>query len=411
VALFSILALLAKRRNYSLECVHVHHGLNPGADDWAAFCGRLCSAHGVKLQIARVAVDLSGGRGVEASARLARYHELLRPDADFLLLAHHLRDQAETVLLQLMRGAGVKGLAAMPGVSMARGPRIVRPLLAEPFSEIQDYAATQKLEWVSDDSNENLRFPRNFVRMEILPVLEARYQGVTKAIARSADNLAEAQGLLDELARIDLAGIKGEGGLSIESLKALGTIRAKNVLRFHLVMNGLEPPQSSRLEELLKQIESGRIDAKVSVNLGGGVAHTYNGLLMLDFGSSVGGSETEYRWKGELDWRLPKFGGRLILTPAGGQGISARKLAQAPVTARLRRGGEKIRVNADRPTRTLKNLFQEARIPFWIRGRLPLLYCGDELAFVPGVGIAVSCQADDAEPGFVPTWSAFPVSD
>ena len=268
VALFSILADLSPQLGYVIECMHVHHGISPRADAWAEFCAQLCASRNIKLDIVRVDLGHVGGKGLEASARIARYGALFGQGADFVVLAHHLRDQAETILLQLLRGSGVKGLSAMPEISSGSRGRIVRPMLDEPFSEIQAYVAARQLTWVTDESNDDTRFPRNFVRHEVVPMLEARFPGATGAMARSAGHLAEAQKLLEDLAAIDMASMKRGGGLAIPQLQAVDDMRAKNVLRFHFAQNGLELPQSVHLEELLRQIKSVRGDAKVNVNLG-----------------------------------------------------------------------------------------------------------------------------------------------
>lgn len=405
VALFSILADFAPRLGYSLECVHVHHGISPCADQWADFCAALCRARKIKLDIVRVDLGRFQSSGLEASARLARYGVLFRPGADFVVLAHHQRDQAETILLQLFRGSGVKGLSAMPESGAGNGMPILRPMLDEPFSEIDAYVRAHRLAWVSDESNDDTHFPRNFIRHQVLPVLEARFPGVTKAMARSASHAAEAQKLLDDLATLDLAVLQREGGLAIAPLRELTDVRAKNVLRFYFSKHGLELPQSVYLEEVFRQLKTVRSDAKVEFNLGRMVGRCHKGVLMLEPPTCVPGPSTGYRWHGEAVWNLPELGGVLTFLPASGAGFNANKLESGPLTVRLRRGGERMQLEASRPKRSLKNLLQEAGIPFWRRQRLPMVYLGDELVFVPGVGLALACRANPGEPGVLLEWT------
>lgn len=405
VALFYILADLAPQRGYAIECMHVHHGISPRADEWSDFCAQLCAARNIKLDIIRVELEQVSVKGLEGSARIARYGALSRKGADFVVLAHHLQDQAETILLQLVRGSGAKGLSAMPETRASNGVRIIRPMLNEPFSEIQGYVGSRRLAWVTDESNDDTRFSRNFVRHEILPMLEARFRGTTAALARSAGHMAEAQKLLEELAALDLAGMKRDGGLSITCLQVLDDIRAKNVLRFYFAHHGLDLPQSVHLGELLRQIKSIRPDSKITFNLGKMIARCHKGVLLLEAAMATSGSGFERNWTGESVWNLPEFGGVLSFFPALGEGVSAAKLSLVPVTVRLRRGGERMQMDSLRPRRTLKNLFQEAGIPPWRRRRLPLIYVGEDLAFVPGFGVALEFRAGPEEAGVLLEWS------
>jgi tRNA(Ile)-lysidine synthase len=282
---------------------------------------------------------------------------------------------------------------------------ILRPMLQEPFSEIDAYVRAHGLAWVTDESNDDTHFPRNFIRHQVLPVLEGRFPGVTKAMARSASHMAEAQKLLDDLAALDLAGLQREGGLAIAPLRELADGRAKNVLRFYFSKFGLDLPQSVHLEEVIRQIKAVCSDAKLEFNLGRMVGRCHKGVLILEPPTRVPGAPAEYRWHGEAVWNLPELGGVLTFLPASGVGVSASKLESAPVTVRLRRGGERMQLEASRPKRTLKNLLQEAGVPFWRRQRLPLVYLGDELAFVPGVGLARACRASPREPSVLLEWT------
>ncbi len=405
VVLFSILCDFAQAGNYTFECMHVHHGISPHADMWAAFCNELCSSRGIGLKVVRVNLAGAADTGIEASARAARYDALLRGAPDCIVLAHHLSDQAETILLQLLRGSGAKGLAAMTALKRDDGGRVVRPMLGEPCAQIQAHAEMRGLSWVTDESNADTRFSRNFIRHKIFPLLEGRFPGATRAMARSASHIAEAQRLMDDLAAIDIAPIRGSGGLNVMRLASLDDVRAKNVLRFHFTQHQLVLPQSVHIEELLRQIRSARGDSSLAINLGAMVARCHKGMLLLEKISPQLDPLGEHQWAGESIWPLPELGGVFAVNTVSGQGISLRRLRSAPVVVRLRAGGETLRLDASRPTRTLKNLLREAGIPYWRRRCLPLVYCGDELVFVPGIGVALSYVAGVNEDGVVMEWS------
>ena len=405
VVLLAILAELSVENNFVLECVHVHHGISPKADQWAEFCATLCATRGLRIDIVRVKLGDLSAKGLEATARAARYAVLFREGADFVLTAHHLQDQAETVLLQLLRGSGAKGLAAMSRSQADNYGGILRPLLDEAPAELLAFAESAGLQWIEDESNEDTRFRRNFIRHEVLPRVEARFPGATRAIARSAAHLAETQGLLEELATIDLAAIGKAGGLDVGCLSGLNGARAKNVLRTYFSQNSLEMPQTAHLEELLRQIKSARPDGALRVKLGNMNAQIHKGILRLVTSTNQPASSFEVRWAGEAVLPLPHLGGALSFSPGIGAGVSVEKLAMKPVTVRLRIGGERMRMASHRPLRTLKNLLREAGMPYWTRGRLPLLYCGDELAFVPGIGVASDYRAGVGEPSMVLEWA------
>ena len=204
IALLDALALLRSELGIALSALHVHHGLSPNADAWTAFCEEQCAARDVPLAVHRVRVERVPGASLEATARAARYAALATADADIVALAHHADDQAETLLLQLLRGAGPHGLAAMPAErASSTGPLLLRPLLTLPRTAIDAYAAARGLAWVDDESNANTAVKRNFIRHEIAPRLAAAFPGYSATLARAARHQAEAAQLLDDLARLD----------------------------------------------------------------------------------------------------------------------------------------------------------------------------------------------------------------
>ena len=413
VVLLEVLRRLAGPLGFRLSCVHVDHGISPNARRWAAFCARRCKRHNIVLALHQVDPGPYRAEGVEAAARRARYEVYARQNADFLVLAQHLDDQAETLLLQLLRGAGVKGGAAMPLVRQpgrrntskaARAPAILRPMLDVSRRQIEAYAKAHKLKWVEDESNLDTRRDRNFLRHEVLPVIGKAFPGYRATLARAAGHLAEADEVLGELARADAQQIASGNKLSVAGLKRLGIPRAKNLLRWFLLQSGSTLPEADRLEEALRQLVHARDDAAVRVVLGTHELRRYAGVayllpLLADLPSGL-----ERKWDGKSTCALPELGGVLRFTRTEGAGLKQGLIRNKVVCIRLRQGGEKIRLLAKGSTRSLKNLLQEARMPPWERERLPLVYCGDTLVVVPGLGVASGWQAEAGNLGWTIIW-------
>lgn len=252
VALLHLLAGL--RRPGPLQAIHVHHGLSPNADSWAAFCGEYCSRLGVPLTIRHVAVETGSGLGLEAAARNARYAAFSGLARGNLLLAHHRGDQAETVLFNLLRGAGVTGAAGIPVERKWGGLRLLRPLLDVPRGAIEAYAGAAGLGWIDDESNADTAFARNFLRHEALVGLSRRFPAAEASLAQAAANFAEAATLLDELAELDWQ--RGADGTAAKmtALRELGLPRLKNLLRYRLRCLGWQVPVASRLDEFARQV-------------------------------------------------------------------------------------------------------------------------------------------------------------
>ncbi|HEU0233519.1 MAG TPA: tRNA lysidine(34) synthetase TilS [Gallionella sp.] len=466
VVLLHLLHQLAPRFSWQLSALHVHHGISPNADAWADFCAGLCAQHAIPLHIEHVDIAPLRKHGIEAAARKLRHAAFARQACDFIALAHHADDQAETLLLQLLRGSGVRGASAMPVLSQVEGPllaeckssgiefspvrpdpstmlrtkgivegctaaksklastgsartesknvcagSIVRPLLHCSRQEILDYAAAENLQWIEDESNTDDSYPRNFLRHRLLPLLGQKFPAYRDTLTRSAQHFAEAGVLLDDLAQLDApdlfpspsgGGARGEGGelrLEVSRLQSLSQPRAKNLLRYFLHSIGAPMPQTVQLDDMLHQLCGARQDAAVCIAYGDWQVHRYQGRVyalraLREFDRSL---VLPWHGEAELDW--PVLAARLCFNQTQGAGISLAKLQHAPVTLRLRNGGETLRPNPHAATRTLKNLLQEHHVPPWQRDRLPLLYCGEELACVPGVAIAAGYQASVDEAG------------
>jgi tRNA(Ile)-lysidine synthase len=421
MVLLEILSLVARRRRIRVSALHVNHQLSPNASAWERFCRRTCRDRSIPFRSVRVQV--ARGNSVEASARAARYAALLAQPAEFVVLAHHQDDQAETVLLQLLRGAGVQGLAAMPlnrkdegGRRKAEGgkrsihsssfilhPSILRPLLEVTRAEIERYARRRKLEWVEDESNADTRYARNFLRRELLPLLGERFPACRATLARSARHLGEAAQLLDDLAAIDAADALRDGMLAVAAVRNLPPARARNLVRWFLGRSGVAMPNADRLDEILRQTITARGDAEVRVALEGCELFRWKDALHI-----VPGREPVERysrvWRQEPRLDFPELGGVLHMVKGRGAGISLARLKENVVTVRTRAGGERLRPDCRRPRRTLKNLFQELQVPPWERSYVPLLYCEDRLIWVPGVGVDCAYQAGRRETSLIPNW-------
>ncbi len=403
VVLLHLLAGLAPRYSWRLSALHVHHGISPNADAWAAFCVTLCEKHGITLQIERVDISPLRDMGVEAAARQLRHEALSRQSADFIALAHHQDDQAETLLLQLLRGAGVKGVAAMPPAkAVAQGPALLRPLLDVSRTELEDYAADHGLQWVEDESNTDERYPRNFLRHRVLPLLEQRFPACRTTLARAASHFAEADALLDTLAGLDAQDAFDGKTLEVARLSQLDKPRARNLLRWFLQRRSALMPESPRLEEMLRQLSSAREDAQVCVSWGDWELRRYRGRAHVCSKRNEPTPGLSVIWRGEEQLVLP--GGVLHFVHCRSEGVSTAKLAQAPVTVRLRRGEETLRPDSARPARSLRYLFQDSGIPPWQRTGWPLLYSGETLIAVPEIGVEAAWHAAPGEAGVALRW-------
>ncbi len=391
-----------------LVALHIHHGLQADAGAWECACERMAEAAGVAFHARRVHVETDAGQGVEEAARDARYAALealcAQTGASILLTAHHQDDQAETVLLQLMRGAGVDGLAAMPIVRAGVIP-VLRPWIDVPRSEIELYAHTHALTWIEDPSNSDARYARNALR-PLLAGMAEHFPAYREALARSATHLADAAALIDEIAQADLARIVSTEGLDVLALMALSVPRQRAVLRAWLAEAGMRALSTRRLDDLRTQLVDARDDGALRIALPAGQVRRYRGLawiephasevfapvaVTLDPGQFDAADRTEQRVN------VNEWGGALLFSPVAAGGIDA-DILRAPLSLVPRRGGERIVLRPGGPSRALKQAYQEAGVPAWERERLPLLYAGETLVFAAGVGM------DHAAVGSGPGW-------
>ncbi|HDZ56161.1 MAG TPA: tRNA lysidine(34) synthetase TilS [Pseudomonas xinjiangensis] len=382
-------ALTQLRQTHDLppvQAIHVHHGLHPDADAWAAHCQQQCDARFIPLHILRV--ELEQGASIESAARAARYEvfESLIGSGDYLLLAHHRDDQLETLLFRLVRGTGLRGLSGMPRQRSLAAGRLLRPMLCWRRSELAAWAVEQNLLWIEDPANRDQRFARTALRHELLPLLRQQWPAMENSLLRLADHVSEASSLLDERAAEDLALVQAEDAdewlapwpsLELESMLELSPARQSNLLRYWLTKHDCLLPDHRQLREVLQQLPAASDSQPVTL-IGDYQLRRSSGRLWLLSRAGVSAG-CEQALAAFVDTRLVNGNGELIFRPMPG-GLMWR-----PGKWRIdyRQGGERIKLSG-RPHRSLKQLFQEAAIPFWLRPALPLLYCDGRLVSVAG---------------------------
>jgi len=392
-----------------LAC-HVHHGLSPNAHAWAAHVEAVCAAWAIAFDQRQVVVPQNGS-GIEAAARSQRYAALgdmcRAHGAGLLLTAHHLDDQAETVLLQLLRGSGPAGLSGMDAFNIAPGLLgsddivMARPLLAQSRAALEAYAHEHGLQWVEDESNSDPRFARNALRHQVMPALAASFPGFQARIARGAAHVAAAQRMLDELAAQDLAACLDGDAIDLGVLGRLSADRIDNTLRHLFTVRGLAMPSTAWLGEMVSQLFSAREDAQLKVTHPQCHIRRHRGKLYLtphlaDLAGmrdpdDIGVIDKEgqgFRWQGEAMLAFPAYGGVLHFEPAvGGQGFDPAWLRAQALVIDFRKGGERLKLASNRPTRGLKAHYQALGVPAWERERLPTVSATRALLFAAGIGM------------------------
>ncbi|MFP6824529.1 MAG: tRNA lysidine(34) synthetase TilS [Pseudohongiellaceae bacterium] len=394
---------------WSLRALHINHGMQSNADNWERHCQRSCQELNIDLAVTDVRKDFGDSlpsADVENAARKVRYQafEENLQAGEALLLAHQLDDQVETLLLRLMRGAGIKGLAGIP-VTRALGQGFLyRPLLDFDRQQLAEYASTHALQWLQDESNEDEQFDRNFVRRTLLPSIALRWPGYRDSWSKTVTLAAESQGLLAELAAIDLNNMATEqhSVIWLEPLLGLSNPRQRNLLRHWLSKIGVPDLGWNRLQQLSKEVLRADVGSDASL-LG-------EGLQLRCYKQKLYALKTipEIDPADKLHWDtsqaqaivLPR-NGSLHMHPTTGSGIAL--LNGGRLQIHYRRGGESCQL-AGRPNKSLKKLLQEHEIEPWLRKRMPLLYIEDVLACIPGVGVAERFTAKDDEPSLRISW-------
>ncbi len=387
-----------------LCAVHVHHGLHVQADDWQQHCAKVCADLGVGLQSVQVDAQAGAGQSPEAAARDARYQaiaRLLQP-GDALLTAHHRNDQAETVLLQLLRGAGPRGLAAMPACSPLGSGLHLRPLLEFPRQALSDYATRLGLHWVEDLSNLDVRFERNFVRQRLVAVVAERWPAWDATLARAAENSAEAAYLADQLGELDLLQVLGEnpGEIDVIALQELDPARQRNVIRTWLRRLRLPTPTRAHLRRILDDVVAARVDAEPLVHWSGVEVRRYRDRLYAMAPLPLHDPKQRMPWDLRAPLVLDALNLRVTARRARGRGVRCDACTSNRVQVAFRSGGEHLRPLGSAHRRSLKTLFQERGVAPWQRDRIPLFYVGEQLAAVGSLWLEQTLAAATDEDGF-----------
>ncbi|QBE61958.1 tRNA lysidine(34) synthetase TilS [Pseudoduganella lutea] len=412
-----------------LFAFHIHHGLSPNADAWESHCAAACATLGITFASRRVTLE-DRKAGTEASARQARYQalgELCREHGVALLLtAHHLDDQAETVLLQLARGAGPAGLSGMdafnaaPGLLGSSDILLARPLLEVSRAQLEAYKNAHAITHIDDESNADIRHARNALRHTVMPALAAAFPGFQERFARSAAHARSAQRLLTELAEQDLQAGLAEDSVAVDHLRALGEDRRNNLLRHWFGVRGIRIPSAAWLAEMVAQLLEAREGAELLVTHPDCEVRRHRGRVYLvpNPKALAGDEEDEYderpvqhfRWQGEASIAFPDYGGTLHFEPVpegtAGEGFAAEWLQQQQLTIAFRRGGERLKLAPNRPTRGLKQHHQALGTPAWERSRLPVVGIPGRLLYAAGIGMDCHYVATESNFRIAMRWQA-----
>ncbi|QVL51204.1 MAG: tRNA lysidine(34) synthetase TilS [Thiocapsa sp.] len=394
----------------NLRAIHIDHGLHPDSPLWSDHCRRICDAIGVPIVVCCLHLEPIPGESLEATAREARYRALaavLRP-GDLMLTAHNQDDQAETLLLALLRGSGVHGLAAMPREAELGQGRLVRPLLDLPRTTLEQYVRSCGLSWIEDPSNASVRMDRNYLRNSVVPLLRVRWPGLSATLSRSAGHCAEAAYLVDGLASELMEACAGAhpGALGIRALGALERSRCKAVLRLWLRRRGFALPDRRHLARILDEVLPARADADPLVAWSGCEVRRYRDDLFALAPLPPPSALTIRRAPSGVPpvLELPSGLGWLQWPDASKVAERTRWPDGAP-TVRFGSTGQTCRPRSRSRRRTLKNLFQEAGIPRWLRPYVPLVFSGETLIAVAGI-----CACHDAAHE-MPQWLGHPWED
>ena len=394
----ALLLACAARWPGQVHAIHVHHGLQAAADAWPAHCQSICDNLGVPLSVKRVQVQ--PGASLERAAREARYLAFAEVTGagEVVLTGQHRDDQAETLLFRLLRGAGVRGLAAMPAQRPLAGGYLVRPLLDVSREALEVYAHEHQLKWIEDPSNADSRFSRNYLRHRVLPALTERWPQAVTGLARTAEHLGEAQGLLDELALLDLQAASkasafpwlGLPSLALAPLCELSDARQRNALR-HWLAPLTRLPDSDHWAGW-HSLRDAKGDAQPLWRLADGELHRCGQRIWW-----LPSTRSEFS-DATVSWPDPQ---NPLELPGNGQLTLTGEAPEGPLEVRYRQGGEILEVPG-RGRRDLKRLLNESGLPGFVRGRLPLLYQGEQLLGVPSLAGLWPAPIDDWQLHWMP---------
>lgn len=390
-----LLHLMSRMPDVSVRAIHIDHGLQDASPWWGRHCRDVCTELNIPFECVSLNLEVPDGQSLEAYAREKRYQVFKNQLAqgEVLLTGHHQNDQAETLLIQLLRGAGGAGLAAMPMMTGFAAGSHMRPLLNFSRDQLEIYARKNFLSYVEDETNDDLRFDRNYLRHQILPQLAERWSGCYKTLSRAALIQGETQRLLDYYVAQDVESVSGsvQGTLSVDLLVQCEPERRRALLRHWIVASGFRVPSAKKLQHVVSDALFSAEDAMPCVHWQGAEVRRFQGdLYVMEPLSEHDAGQTFY-WGLEEDLSIDSLGLVLKLSLLDGwqEKLSAESAKDMGLTVRFRRGGETILPTGRNKSIPLKQIFQQLAVPPWLRDRIPLLYMGDDLIIVYGV-----CQVE-----------------
>ena len=395
-------ALTRLRLADQILAIHVNHQIHPDADQWQIHCQKQCDLLGLEIKIERINLPKCNKESLEQAARRLRYQAIAKhlDKNSILITAHHLDDQAETFLLRLLRGTGVRGLGAIAPARQVEGTTRVRPLLKVSRQEIKAYAEQNSLVWIEDPSNDDQTIRRNYLRKEIFPAISKYWPSASKTLEACAEHMRESQELLDELAKIDWQAIKHaqHNRVLLVKLEKLSARRQKNCLRWWLDnLQALAPPALA-LQEFLKQIETSVNQDALSLRWGKNEFRVFQGAIVF---RAEGFNYTAYSEKEFNFSEYCQVNELLSLSCKATHGLGIRvPKPSEKVKILFRQGGESCRLSKNKPRKTLKDLFQHFEIPAWLRSGWPLIYYDDKLVGAAGLWVAEEFLPREADASY-----------
>ena len=405
--LLHLIFLNKKKIGQSLEVVYVNHGLQEESAEWGDFCRTLCDAYELPFTQLNINETVPRGESVEAWAREKRYalFAQVMSKGDLLFTAHHQDDQVETFFLQALRGAGPRGLASMPLFKNIANAIHARPLLNYCRNEFLSYAKENKLSWKEDLSNANTKFDRNYLRNNIVPLIEQRWPAYRKTISRLLNHQQDCASLMNEVGLEDLKLVSHENNLILDTLRTLSVTRQKNTIFTWLQELELQTPSSKHINQIISDLVNSTSDNAPCVNWKNVEIRKYRALLYAFNRINEDVDSINYEW--DIANPLKIMEEVLVAKPEIGVGLSKEKIRSAKVSVQYRDGGEKIKPANNAHSKTVKQLFQERGVLPWARERFPLIYVNDTLAVIPGVCVDIKYSAENNEPSWQIVWSGY----
>ncbi len=371
---------LAKQEKINISAIHVNHNINVDSKKWENHCKNFCKNIDIPLIIKNINIELNSKESIEESARNKRYTAIysIMKENTVMMTGHHADDQVETFFYNLFRGAGVKGLSSMPEIRLAKKGIHLRPLLGFNKNTLKDFANQFDLDFITDSSNENINFSRNYIRSEILPVIEKKWPNYSKTIQRAINNISIAQKLNLELASKDFERFKVYGKKNIINInvRSLEENRFNNVIRFWIGENDFKMPTLEQINSIKKNVFYAGEDKRPFFSCNSYEMHRFKDLVEIMLPLKKHDPTKIYKWKKDEKLIIPNLSIELSwknLEQRFGQQIKDN------VEVRFRQKGQNIKIN---PTKSLKDFMRERNIPPWQRDRTLLIYINNELKIV-----------------------------